>query len=246
MIGGVTASAAVEVDVDVDVDAQVSFGFAVAGAILPPKLTKFQLTGSTYFVSLCSFLSHTVLHGAAGADFNINSQLHGSFDSGAIPIFQVGLPGLNFPGYAGPLVFFLFESLTRVQHPERWAAIQGQRATDCGSRTRDRCKSSPNHGISVRAQTICRSRQVSSGTSRPCSWFSLPTKEAPRPRRTPCIDVSHCHSWPHAFMTRCSALSLSLASNVTTEGNLTGHLIPRIEVGVSVLSLANANVRKPN
>ncbi|EJD39488.1 hypothetical protein AURDEDRAFT_153822 [Auricularia subglabra TFB-10046 SS5] len=83
--GAVGFDASLGVDVGVDVDARVAFGVTVEGSVLPlPKIDKFQLTGT--------------LTGSAGADFTIDAAATGTFDTGLIPLFQAGLPGLSFPG----------------------------------------------------------------------------------------------------------------------------------------------------
>lgn len=74
----------VSLDVDGTVNAAVSLGAVAAGTIVPPEITEFALTLG--------------LDGNIDAQFDISANLTGAVSSGAIPLFQIGIPGLSFPG----------------------------------------------------------------------------------------------------------------------------------------------------
>ncbi|KAH7092710.1 hypothetical protein BKA62DRAFT_776055 [Auriculariales sp. MPI-PUGE-AT-0066] len=81
---GIGFDASISVDADVKVDAHVGFGFAVAGKIFPPKITKMQVLGT--------------LNGSASGEFVVKAQATGSFDTGSIPIYEMSLGGIDIPG----------------------------------------------------------------------------------------------------------------------------------------------------
>ncbi|KAN0134687.1 hypothetical protein V8E53_007472 [Lactarius tabidus] len=74
----------VSIDVDGAVQAAISIGAVAAGTIIPPEITEFGLTLG--------------LDGSIDAQFSISANLTGSVSSGAIPLFQIGLPVLSVPG----------------------------------------------------------------------------------------------------------------------------------------------------
>lgn len=82
--GGVGVDAHLKVDVDVGVNAQVVFGYEASGKFFPPKVTKLALTST--------------LSGDASAEFDLDASLHGSFDTGAVELLTLGLPGTSFLG----------------------------------------------------------------------------------------------------------------------------------------------------
>ncbi|KZW02320.1 hypothetical protein EXIGLDRAFT_829503 [Exidia glandulosa HHB12029] len=176
--GAAGFSAAIGVDANVTVDVQASFGFAVSGSIFPlPKVKKFQLTGN--------------LAGSAGADFDIDAKIHGSFDSGAIQLFQAGLPGFNFPGLLNVGPQFI---------------VNGQVMADLG------LEANIKTGLHWTFPSVQLVFPPDQGTS----------SAQADPAETP--------------------VSLSLASDVSVDGHITGHLIPRLEVGITVLQFAEANI----
>ncbi|KAI9452115.1 hypothetical protein BJY52DRAFT_1294619 [Lactarius psammicola] len=79
-----SATASVSLDVDAAVHAAVSLGAVAAGTLVPPNITEFGLTLG--------------LNGNINALFDITANLTGKVSSGAIPLFQIGIPGLSFPG----------------------------------------------------------------------------------------------------------------------------------------------------
>ncbi|TFY68021.1 hypothetical protein EVG20_g3724 [Dentipellis fragilis] len=76
--------ASLQASMDTKAHAQISLGVVAAGTAIPPKLTEFGiLVGLT---------------GDIDATLTVNASAEGSFDSGAIPIFSAGVPGLEIPG----------------------------------------------------------------------------------------------------------------------------------------------------
>ncbi|KXN88374.1 hypothetical protein AN958_07417 [Leucoagaricus sp. SymC.cos] len=74
----------VKVDVDANVHALVSLGVAASGTLIPPKVQDFGITGS-----ITADVDSSIL---------MNAGVGGTLDSGKIKIFEVGVPGLSFPG----------------------------------------------------------------------------------------------------------------------------------------------------
>ncbi|KAJ7149609.1 hypothetical protein C8R46DRAFT_1309474 [Mycena filopes] len=74
------------VDTSVDLDAQMNIGFAflMQGTVVPPALNDFGLAAA--------------VSGYAKGTINVNALLSGDIDSGNIPVFKAGIPGLSFPG----------------------------------------------------------------------------------------------------------------------------------------------------
>ncbi|KAJ7188837.1 hypothetical protein C8R46DRAFT_878221 [Mycena filopes] len=74
------------VDTSVDLDAQMNIGFAflMQGTVVPPALDDFGLAAA--------------VSGYAKGTINVNALLSGDIDSGNIPVFKAGIPGLSFPG----------------------------------------------------------------------------------------------------------------------------------------------------
>jgi len=72
------------VDVDVTAALTADVGFIVTGSLVPPSIEKLAFTGG--------------LSGDASDTFNINANAKGTFQTPDLKIFEIGLPGLNFPG----------------------------------------------------------------------------------------------------------------------------------------------------
>ncbi|TFK84342.1 hypothetical protein K466DRAFT_602089 [Polyporus arcularius HHB13444] len=72
-----------KVDLKGKVDGTVNYGVAAAGSIIPPKLDEFGL-----FVGLDATVTGTL---------GLDATLTGSISSGKIPLFETGIPGLDFP-----------------------------------------------------------------------------------------------------------------------------------------------------
>ncbi|KZW02304.1 hypothetical protein EXIGLDRAFT_760137 [Exidia glandulosa HHB12029] len=176
--GGAGFSAGLDVDVDVGVDAQISFGFTISGKIFPPKITKFNVFGN--------------LNGSAAAEFDITAHATGKLDTGSIPLYTAGLPGLNFPGIlnVGPQF-----------------TVTGQLSAD----------------LAVEAN-------VKTGVNWvwPNVQMVFPPDQGASSAQTSNVQTPFV---------------LSVDPSVTATGLITAHVIPRVEVGVKVLSgLAQASV----
>ncbi|KZT68486.1 hypothetical protein DAEQUDRAFT_328526 [Daedalea quercina L-15889] len=65
-------------------DGQVTTGVEAAGTLVPPQLTEFGLT--------------TNVNGMLDGTLQLNTSATGTFTTGSIPLFQVGIPGLDIPG----------------------------------------------------------------------------------------------------------------------------------------------------
>ncbi|KAJ7246984.1 hypothetical protein C8J57DRAFT_1359761 [Mycena rebaudengoi] len=76
--------ASIKASVDAKAHAVISLGMSAVGKIVPPSLSEFGV-----FVGLDADLSGTL---------NLAGSATGNIDSGLIDIFQVGIPGLDFPG----------------------------------------------------------------------------------------------------------------------------------------------------
>ncbi|KAK6981070.1 hypothetical protein R3P38DRAFT_3465266 [Favolaschia claudopus] len=74
------------VDTNVDLDSQMNIGFAILmnGTVVPPAIDDFGISA--------------VVSGYAKGTININALLSGDIDSGNIPVFKAGIPGLSLPG----------------------------------------------------------------------------------------------------------------------------------------------------
>ncbi|KAF8988456.1 hypothetical protein BDQ17DRAFT_1257644 [Cyathus striatus] len=77
-------TAGAKVNVNVDTHGTANIGIAASGTILPPKVEDFAITAS--------------LSADLGGSINLNANVGGSLDSGKIQIFEIGIPGLDFPG----------------------------------------------------------------------------------------------------------------------------------------------------
>ncbi|KAG7095281.1 hypothetical protein E1B28_006053 [Marasmius oreades] len=98
--------ASIKADTITKAHAVVTVGMAASGTIVPPKFSEFGV-----FAGLNADLQGTLsLEGSASVSRSIarNFELHsrfklfynaqGTVDSGRIPLFEVGIPGLDFPG----------------------------------------------------------------------------------------------------------------------------------------------------
>ncbi|KAK7052598.1 hypothetical protein R3P38DRAFT_3172892 [Favolaschia claudopus] len=77
-------SASVSIDVEAKAHAVVSMGVTAVGTFIPPKMTAFGV-----FAGLDADLTGTM---------KFSGSATGSIDSGVIPVFEQGIPGLDFPG----------------------------------------------------------------------------------------------------------------------------------------------------
>ncbi|KAJ6465346.1 hypothetical protein C8R45DRAFT_839796 [Mycena sanguinolenta] len=76
--------ATVSADVDLDAQMNVGFAFLMNGTVVPPAIDDFGLAAA--------------VSGYAKGTINIRSLLSGDIDSGNIPVFKAGIPGLSLPG----------------------------------------------------------------------------------------------------------------------------------------------------
>ncbi|KAF8961154.1 hypothetical protein BDZ97DRAFT_1226986 [Flammula alnicola] len=74
----------VKIDVDTKAHAVVTLGLAASGTIVPPKVSDFAIIAN--------------LNAEIDGTVDIAADAAGTLDSGKIPLFQVGIPGLDFPG----------------------------------------------------------------------------------------------------------------------------------------------------
>ncbi|KAL5478595.1 hypothetical protein ACEPAI_2779 [Sanghuangporus weigelae] len=80
----VNEEAKLSVDVNAKLNEEVTIGTVLAGSLIPPKLKEFDLFSDV----------SADLEGGLSIDANIAGQI----DTGKIPLFTVGLPGLSIPG----------------------------------------------------------------------------------------------------------------------------------------------------
>ncbi|KAK7049943.1 hypothetical protein VNI00_005373 [Paramarasmius palmivorus] len=78
------ANADVSADVFANANAVISLGVAAVGTIAPPKIDDFQVVGG--------------MNADLDGTLSLTANVGGLLDSGNIKIFQIGIPGLNFPG----------------------------------------------------------------------------------------------------------------------------------------------------
>ncbi|KAF9474083.1 hypothetical protein BDN70DRAFT_340803 [Pholiota conissans] len=76
--------ASVKIDVDAKAHAVASIGVAASGTILPPKVESFAVIAG--------------LNAEIDGSVTMAADASGSLDSGKIPLFEVGIPGLDIPG----------------------------------------------------------------------------------------------------------------------------------------------------
>ncbi|TFK47998.1 hypothetical protein OE88DRAFT_1738119 [Heliocybe sulcata] len=77
-------SASLKTDIDTNINANVTYGMTLAGTIVPPHVSEFVL-----FSNFDADIAGTL---------NVQATAAGTLDSGKIPLFQIGLPGLDIPG----------------------------------------------------------------------------------------------------------------------------------------------------
>ncbi|KAF8472221.1 hypothetical protein DFH94DRAFT_192159 [Russula ochroleuca] len=79
-----SSSASISLDVGADLHLSIGLGAVVAGTIIPPDIFEFGL----YFA----------LDGNVDANISVASNISGDVSTGNITLFQIGIPGLSFPG----------------------------------------------------------------------------------------------------------------------------------------------------
>ncbi|KAH9931319.1 uncharacterized protein B0H18DRAFT_991137 [Fomitopsis serialis] len=83
-VGGDSATGDIQIAVTPHVDITIQYGVGAAGTIVPPKLTEFGLV--------------TYVNGKLDGTLQLNTNVSGTFTTGSIPLFQIGIPGLDIPG----------------------------------------------------------------------------------------------------------------------------------------------------
>ncbi|KAJ7819565.1 hypothetical protein B0H14DRAFT_2372479 [Mycena olivaceomarginata] len=78
------ATASLKADLSANAHATASVGVAASGTLIPPKLTDFGII--------------TGLTASVDGTLDLTADVAGSIDSGKIPLINVGVPGLDFPG----------------------------------------------------------------------------------------------------------------------------------------------------
>jgi hypothetical protein len=81
---GLGFSVNAHLDTDVDVSVTLTVGYIISGKIFPPSITRAAFT--------------TAVEGNAQAVFNVRAEAIGTFDTGLLTLYEVGLPGLDIPG----------------------------------------------------------------------------------------------------------------------------------------------------
>jgi hypothetical protein len=172
--------AGANIDANVNIQATVTVGFIVSGTIIPPAITKAAFTSA--------------LDGGSQVAFNISTVAQGSFDTGLVPFWSSGIPGMSIPGILdiGPTF-----------------SINGQATGNV---------------------SVCTNSVITASYQFPGTSMVFPQDEGP--------------STGQASQTNDQTpLHLSIGGSTTLSGSVTAHIIPRVDLGVSVLlGLASASV----
>jgi len=76
--------ASVNIDIDAKAHAEVALGVAASGTIVPPNIDNFAIT--------------TDFSANIDGSVDFTADVSGTLDSGKIKVFEIGIPGLDFPG----------------------------------------------------------------------------------------------------------------------------------------------------
>ncbi|KAF8066939.1 hypothetical protein FPV67DRAFT_1417007 [Lyophyllum atratum] len=99
-------TASLKIDVDAKANAVATIGVAASGTIIPPKVKDFAVI--------------TTLTADLDGSVTMVATVSGTLDSGKLKIFEVGVPGLDFPGYVlcakspNPRVFIGLRSVLTI------------------------------------------------------------------------------------------------------------------------------------
>jgi hypothetical protein len=105
----ISPSASVSLDVGADVHVTVGLSASASGTLVPPNIAEFGLSFGTFI--LCDGLGLpttkidnvdnfcVALDGNVDANISVVANVSGKVSSGSITLFQIGIPGLSFPGY---------------------------------------------------------------------------------------------------------------------------------------------------
>lgn len=94
-------SGSVSLDVGADVHVSISLRAVAEGSLIPPTISEFGLYfGVLYRVPAIDNVDNlcVVLDGNLDANLSVMANTSGQADSGNITLFQLGIPGLSFPG----------------------------------------------------------------------------------------------------------------------------------------------------
>jgi len=96
-------NARLKIDVDAKANALATIGAVVSGTLVPPKIDAFALITSGLDVSVICLDSKIIfafvdLNAELDGTIDVQAGVTGTLDSGKIQLFQVGIPGLDFPG----------------------------------------------------------------------------------------------------------------------------------------------------
>ena len=96
-----SSAASVSLDVGANLQMSVDLSAVAAGTLVPPAFTEFALNfGVLYRVLAIDNVDKlcVALGGDLDANFSVVANIAGEASSGSIPLFQIGVPGLSFPG----------------------------------------------------------------------------------------------------------------------------------------------------
>ena len=97
----ISPSASVSLDVGANVQMSVGLGAVAAGTLIPPAINEFGLNfGVLYRVLAIDNVDKlcVVMDGNVNANLSVVANISGEVGSGKIPLFELGIPGLSFPG----------------------------------------------------------------------------------------------------------------------------------------------------
>jgi hypothetical protein len=101
----ISPSASVSLDIGADVHVTVGLSASASGTFFPPSIDEFGLNFGVLYCGLGSETkidnidNHRVaLDGNIDANLSIIANISGKVSSGSITLFQIGIPGLSFPG----------------------------------------------------------------------------------------------------------------------------------------------------
>ena len=96
-----SSNESVSLNVGADVRVSISLGVVATGTLTPPDITEFGLfCGALYCVPAIDNVDDfcLVLDGIVDANLSVMASISGQVDSGSTTLFQIGVPGLSFPG----------------------------------------------------------------------------------------------------------------------------------------------------
>jgi len=178
-VGNIPAfQAGLKMNVDVAAKLTPNVGFIVTGSVVPAKIDKLAFTGG--------------ISGDVSAIFNVNANAKGTFQTPNLKLFEVGIPGLDFPGILSV---------------------------------------GPSFSINANANAnlgIVADITIGASLALPQFQFTFPASEGKSSATVNSKDLP---------------VKLNVGSSTTLTGRAEAHLIPRLDIGVSILNgAANATV----